>query len=274
MSDTETTKLVKVGGQEIEIHSFSTRRSGQVFKAAAALFGAYGDILEDMAAYRRKYGKDHPQTITRAMCEEGIVTAQQRATKPGITTEEAEFYGRVADSYQRMLDGSLKDKDEVQTPGTPADEQVWISVLPKAINEYEEEIARLVGLIVMSDEQFADARKAARSNPQESPPLSDVLLERGDEVIDTTGVDDVINLLIAGAELFLGDMNTRRERVGKLQEVARKALNPATEETASDSTTGSEESSASSTDSPADTDGPKTTSSTDSPSAEPATSPA
>lgn len=272
MSDgSETTKVVEIEGrtEPFRLEALSTRRSGQITDAIGALFEAYGKVFEDREKKRRELATE--LTYTREMCSERAAVLRSRAA----TASEAESaeLELAATRWERLLD-QMGDRESVTIVSDPPEEQVWVAILRPAIQRYGDEIARLVGLLVMTNEQYGVARKAARRG--DGPAIDEVLLDKGDEVLDELRIDGAIKLLIAGAELVHEDVEASRELAGKLQEVAKKMVGWATEDDSQSleqgSETKSDTSSESSTDSPDDTAGQKTTSSTASPAAEPSIS--
>lgn len=276
MSDgIQLTREIKVGSRTLTIEAFSTRRTTHVFKAVADLFKRYRNLEGDLRRARDTYIEDNPQDVTRVQCRYMIAQYDGLAAK-AETDRERELYEGVKRRWEEILTLDLAERESFSMPpdNIPG-EAIWIPVFPQALENAEEEVARLIGLVAFSNEEFGNKRKEARS---EGVALADVLLEKGDEILDDSTPDEVLELLQVGSELFLGDMNARKERVGKIRAIYADVFQPAAQivddqptSPTSDSTSGSEATSPSSTDSPADTDGQKTTSSTESRSVVPST---
>jgi hypothetical protein len=260
---------VPVGDRNVTVEPFSTRRTTYAFRVVAGVFRRYRDLGKDIAQFRREYETENPIRVSREQAERLV------AHHAGLAAEADEEDERVAHEaasrrWQAMLDGSLKDRPYVELPGEPSIQETVVHVLPKAMENAEEEITRLLGLIVISNTEFGEARRQKKIDPS--------LMIKGDEILDGSTPDEALDLLFSGAELFLGDVQARKEKVGKLRKLVETVLRPASEqetvegtaeEDPAPSTSSPSPTSESDTDSDAPTDGPSSTPSTGSPSERP-----
>ena len=259
--------FIEVGGESRPLEPFSTGKVGQMIRLASQLGKEWAAIQNAVTDYRRTYGEENKVITTRDMVFDRMEYCRDMLA--AATTDEAkEEWTAVIAGWQRRLDGPLKDKDSMELPGEPTGQEVAGAVVPTAFQEAEPLIIRLLGLVVAKD---ADLKRAFLDGT-----LNDVVQEQGVEVYFNSTPDEAMEIIHQGLLLFLGDIEARKDRAGKLRDAAMDAFgvekSPETQEetpAVMEETTGSETTETSSriessTDSPVTTTGTPEPSSTDS----------
>jgi hypothetical protein len=217
-------RQVTVAGDLYTIEKFSTRKVAVALRKVGKLGEEWQALAEKIDQVREKYAKEHPVRTTRdqvgvtiaelkttAAAAEGRATELRQEDKQDEAREmdeRAADISAAADYWQRLLDGPMKDKDAIEQPGEAPGDRVFLAVASDALAEAEDKIAGLVGLALMTNAEVASARKAGT--------VDEVATGKGNDVLDKADPDDVLDLLSAAGEMLLGDVASRRDRLGKL----------------------------------------------------------
>lgn len=271
-------RQVTIGGQVRTIEKFSGRKVAVSIKVLKRLATTYKTFTDEMADFRKDYAEKRPVRLTVGQVAMNVAelrgaigsAASDPELEPDVKERAVRDLTETANAYQSLLDGPLKERDFVERPGIPTAEEQMYAAIPLLMENADEELAKLLGLALMTNHEVGEARKAGN--------LDEKMDTIGNDALDVGDIDECIEAIGAAAEMLLGDLRSRKERLGKIGALfrieaeeegeAQESQTTATLTSTSGRPTGS-------TDSPAPTDGTPTTPSTESPTdSEPASSPA
>jgi hypothetical protein len=280
---------VQVGNRKITLETFSARKGLRVLRLLEHTANAFPEIQKHWGDYVREYEQTHtvdldraaaraaypPQPLTR---EEPVIGDQGQVVtdddgRPLVRREPVIENGKVLvgpDPLGHLTDADWAASDQkLRQPRQPTWGEQLIAVLPQAIELAEGEVAKLLGLIAMSNADVARYGKEGLES------LWARAGEFGDELLDAD-LDQVIELAVAAGESVnetyqikvverLGERLGSALRLIGFNPPSRKPTATSTETSSSPPTTTNP---TSSTDSQPPTDGPSPESSTEPASAE------
>jgi len=286
---------VRVGDVTYRIRPFMGAKGLRAMAIVSRVGERAMPVLKELAAFDREWRESHVTRITREMAEMRLAqteaalpaaqaeldAAEQRHTagdEDAPTVAELEdrratcrAYAATIGSYQRQLDGPLRDRTHIDLPQEPSDEVRFMRAFPKVFEIAEEEVIQLIALVLISDTDLADARRDKQ--------VPERLTALGEEVVDHLEIDELADLALTAAEMAVEKFRPRIARFTERAKGLRAKLRPKDPEKAEDGTpteippplvgsvvrTPSEPPRPSgSTDSPAPTDGTPTESSSES----------
>ena len=234
------------------------------------------DLFKDMAQFRKEYREQNKDQITRQLCRERIegfraaakvardlaLKAPKKSEDEKIKAEHesdaAIFDARVTAWEQQLED--LGERDYIEFPKDPSQEEVILDAFPKAFEMYSE-LAQLLALITLPD---ADLLKGWRDQG-----VHKLLEDRGAKLLEESEPQEIVALAEAATDV-IGDQLRPLRAVA--QSLWSRWTNQPQEETPQETSTSSAPTS--STDSPAVTDGTSSESSSESPTEPASLSPA
>jgi len=260
---------VTVGGDDIKLEPFSARKAIRVIRTIEAIAKGVPDVLDEWAAFTRRYEAANVTEIDRA-------TARSRFGPEPLMDEEPVIHngnaltdgaGNVLTRRTPKLDeqnrpvmgpdplGHMTEEDwaaaghKLRMPKSPSNEEKIAAIFPKALDLAEAETLRLLALLAMSN---AEVKHAARAD------IKEALDKRADEMLDAPA-EDLLELAVAAGEMvedqFVSKVKALGERLPNGLRLF--GLNPKSQ-TTTDELSSSESSTTkptSSTDSPTPTDG-------------------
>lgn len=249
-------RFVEIGGDARPIPPFCTAKIGQMFRVAASLGKEWAAVQNAVAEFRRGYAETNKVRTTRDEVAERLEAARDMVEAASSDEARAEWES-VAKGWQRRLDGPLKDRDAIELPVEPTWQEIAGAVVPAAFEEAEPLVVSLLGLLAITNDELFEADKQARRD--------EAVRELGMDIYYKSTPDEALELLNVGFELFLGDTEARRKRLGELRGRFLKAMGMEAVQTTETETTETPETSSNSersTDSAASTTGRRKRSST------------
>jgi hypothetical protein len=275
---------VTVNGNIIRIESFSARKGLRILRLLEHTAKGVPEIQTAWANYTRDYEATHTIDLDRAMARSQYPPSPLLREEPVLIDgiAQADANGRPLVRREPMFGedgkvlvgpdplGHITEADwaasgnKLREPKSPSSAEQIVAVLPLAIELAEDEVAKLLGLIAMTN---SDVKRYGKENLDT---LWEKAAEYGDEILEAP-MEQVVELAVVAGECVQETYMVKVvERLGeRLTSIARLVGMDVSARTAPGKQTSSTEASTtsptSSTDSPEPTDGAK-----DEPSTEPA----
>jgi len=225
---------VRVGDSTIRIEPFSGRKGIQALRAIDYISNAVPDIQKKWARYTTEYEATHTINIDRALARaeirpEPLLEEQPVLDEDGIPLCDAQDRPLVR-RVPMMRDGQvvmgpdplghLSEQDwaasgnMLRRPRSPRAEEQVLVILPDVLAAAEDQLAKLLGLIAMSNK---DVKRAGRDGT-----LWEKAAEIGDEILDAD-LNEIVELAVVAGESLREEFRVKiRERLGeRLVQVAR-----------------------------------------------------
>jgi hypothetical protein len=257
----------KVGDRTIRIEAFSGRKGIQVLRAIEHIADGVPLIQDRWATYTREYEDRHTEDLDRAfarsqygpepmMREDPVVEDGKALTdalgRPLVRREPVmDSEGRIVMGHDPL--GHMTEEDwaasgnKLRRPRTPRVEEQIVAILPMALELAEEQIAKLLGLIAMSN---SDIKRYGREGS-----LWEKAAELGDDLLDAD-LNELVELAVVAGESLRDEYQMKvRDRLGERMGAMLRLLGLDVGAGRESSETRSTTSPTSSTDSPTPTDG-------------------
>jgi hypothetical protein len=231
-------RQVTIGDTTYTIAAFSNRKVLIAGRMMRHLSETVSEINRRVAAFRTDYRERNRDVVTRQMA----------ALPPW--NELLDFM--TPEAWDKA-DGAVELRRD------PSVEEVIVEVFPLAFELAEEEVRRLLALVLIPNQELGAAALAGNA--------SDKLDEYGVRILDDGTIGDMIDLVDQAVDVLREELEAKATKVGRIRRALRREQTPATSPTPSpdqpeETSTRKPESS---TGSPAPTDGGTPTSSTVSP---------
>lgn len=181
---------VKIGDTEYKLRPF------KAFKAMVAgdLISNVGDeirqVLGEVKVYEREYGKENVVRFTKA----------QTDLRGWVFSDDAFVTNAGEEPY-------------IDLPGVPTDQEKWMFVFPRAFKLAKDEVAKLLALVVVPDQELAAAEGAGDIDT----PLANL----GRKIIHEAEIGEMIELISATIEHVQAQLTQHGVAVGKIREAYR-----------------------------------------------------
>jgi hypothetical protein len=219
---------VRVGDRTVRIEPFSGRKGARMLRVLEHVSQAFPQIQRAWADYTSEYEQTHTINLDRAyartqLSPQPLVREEpllNDAGEPLFAPNGAPLVRRepmLNDAGEVLLGpdplAHLTDEDwvasgnKLRQPRSPRTEEQVMAVLPLALDIAETEVAKLLALLAMSNE---DVRKFSKNDT-----LWDRLTELGDELLDAP-LDELAELMVAGSEALSEQYQVKiRDRLGE-----------------------------------------------------------
>jgi len=231
---------VKIGATVHTVAPFSPRKvltAGQMLKK---VMGTVRQINAHAAEYRREYSKQNAEIITRAMS--------------GVPPWRGLLADMTAEDWDRV-------GGQIELPAQPSANEIIAEVFPLAFEHAEDEVRRLLALVIIPNDELADAAYAGDAQA--------ALDKYGNQILDRGSIGQVIDLMDVAVRTLREEVDAKGEALGRLR-----ALFQTPQEPEAPPVAPSKKKRASSTPSPASTGGGTASASTRSRGGQPSPSPA
>jgi hypothetical protein len=185
----EVNGKVKVGDEEYTI----TRFRGLKAILAGALFARVmkkmPTLQEDVLDFRKRFMKENALRITPGMAK------LPRFMVMGLTPED--FIGAP--------DGVL------EIPEEPTGQLIFMHIFPEAFELAQAEVTHFIALMVIPNKALEEADDADQ--------VSEELDKIGKKLIRQGTIDEILEIVNVGMEVFQDQIVSKRDRLGKLQDL-------------------------------------------------------
>lgn len=201
-ADTATT--VHLNGQPYTIERLSSRKSSRALAIIKAITRETDKVEKAMAQFNNEYGRTHYEEYDRVqtrmlypaklLVDENGEPIREPAELPngepnpraGEQVWAPSIVDQITDEEWEAAGGIFRD------PRRPEGYEVWLHVLPIALEAAEEEVYKLLALFLMSNEEVKDAWKAGT--------WKEALQAKADWLLDETFGDEILELAVACSE--------------------------------------------------------------------------
>lgn len=242
-------RQVEIGGEVYTIQPFSPRKviiaTGMISRGG----GTFRQVARELAAFVREYREQNASIVTRSM-----------AVLPPYSENEV-IASMTVEAWE-------KAGGQIEVRRDPTALEQAAVVLPIAFEQAEDEVSRLLALLLIPNGDLASAAKAGTAK--------EVLSEWADKVLDAGDFGDVLNLVDVALIVLREELSGKEQVVERIKTTVRTMLgmdSPSDRESEDPQGDGSTKRSPSSISSDEPTDGATGTSLTASPPGSPSPSP-
>lgn len=258
MTQAEERKTVTIGDRSVELGSlsgFKVMRSGTIL---GRIIKQVTGISDEIQGFVAEYREANVEKTSRAMFEfraasqhANAITAMQaevRSEHPGWeeadVRQEAEM--RVGPAVSVSDEAWAACENVMEIHRSPSGFEIFAFVLPHVLERAEEEVVKLLALMIAPDGEIREAKRSGR--------YEEFLAEKGEDLLFDAEIDELFEIATVTAEVLEGKLAGKLQR---LQTAVSRLMGASglTEEPETTPTSGVSSNGTSSTDSPKPTDG-------------------
>lgn len=184
MSDESRT--VRIGDRDVRIARFRGLKAVLAMALVARVMREVPEIQERLDEYVRGYRDKNKVVITPAMAK------LPRFIALGLTPEDFQSTG-----------GNIEFPDE------PSQQQVFVAMVPDLFDLARKELTRFIALLEIPNSELEEA--------DDADAVEEALDKRGKALFREGDVDELLELMVVGWEVFQEQIQSKQEKLGKLR---------------------------------------------------------